>query len=168
MIEHEEQLGNWIGRTVEQVLQHRDDAGQLREELNQEGWIIALTALKTFEDGRGASLQSWIITHLKRDLVRWIEHNCTTVPQIDFEELLDEDGIDELMDYDEGERVQVQVDMYNLVSKLPERDAIVVEQFYLNDLSEQEIADILGISRSMVQKIRMRAVANLQQLAGYQ
>jgi len=161
-------IQSWIVLTSREVNHNRPD---LHDDLVQEGWAIAMTAYESYEEDRGYALKSWIIQALRRDLVRFLENerkHSMSFQDIRIEDILDEDGYDELTDYEAEGRVQAQVDLWHLVDKLDEREAIVVEMYYLSDCSEQEIGDMLGVSRSMIQKIRNRAVANLQQLAGYQ
>jgi RNA polymerase sigma factor (sigma-70 family) len=137
----------------------------------QEGWCIAMSAFRTYDEDKGYALKSWIIQHLRRDMVRFLENerkHRASFHDILIDDILDEDGYDELTDFEAEGRVQDQVDLHHLLEKLPEREANVVEMFYLGDMSETEIADILGLSRSMVQKVRNSAVAKIQQLAGYQ
>lgn len=161
-------INSWIILTAREVNHGRQD---LRDDLIQEGWVSALVAYDSYEEEKGYSLKSWIIQALRRDMVRFLENerkHSMSSQDIHIEDILDEDGWDELTDYEVEQKIQSQADIWNLVAKLPEREAIVIEMFYLSDNSEQEIADMLGISRSMIQKIRLRAVANLQQLVGCQ
>lgn len=161
-------IGNWIGRTVD-LINDREDWEDWQDDLIQEGWMIALSAYPSFEPEKG-SLQTWIVMHLRRDLVRWLENerahrdgheNIQDFVEVDFvpDELVD-DSIEQL--------IQDRLDLSNLVDKLSEREGIVVKMIYFEDMSEREVGEELGISRSMVQKIHRRAVAKLQQLAGYQ
>ena len=161
-------IQSWIILTAREVNHNRRD---LHDDLCQEGWCTALIAYDSHDDTKGYTLKSWIIQALRRDMVRYLDNerkHSMSGNDIHLEDILDEDGWDELTDFETEGKVEAQVDIFHLVAKLPERDAIVVEMFYLSDASEQEIGDMLGLSRSMVQKIRKRSVAKLQQLAGYQ
>lgn len=63
-------------------------------------------------------------------------------------------------DYTEFEMRQMLYDV------LPERDAFIVEQTYLNGLRQHEIADMLGIDRSRVSRIHSRSIDYLQDILG--
>lgn len=164
-----EQFSGWIHRTANEVLKGRSnhDRARFYEDLVQEGWVSAYSALRSHTADAGSSLQSWIITSVKRDMVRYLEkEDCGGAQHDDIDELVDVDDVDELIDYEVTERVQARADLSKLVDKLPERDANVVKMYYFQNYSEQDIARRLGVSRSMVSKIRNRAVAKIQQLVG--
>src|SRR5690625_4054224 len=63
-------------------------------------------------------------------------------------------------DYTEFEMRQMLYDV------LPERNAFIVEQTYLNGLRQHEIADMLGIDRSRVSRIHSRSIDYLQDILG--
>ena len=165
----EEQLAGWIARTANEVLKHRlaHDRARHYDDLIQEGWVTAMVAVCSYTPDAGSSLQSWVITALKRDMVRYLEREDQGgIQHDDIDDLVDVDDVDELIDYEVTERIQSRVDLSKLVDKLPERDANVVEMYYFQNYSEQDIARRLGVSRSMVSKIRNRAVAKIQQMVG--
>lgn len=157
----ERQIDGWIGKTLFTVAPNADE--QLHNELTQEGWVAALNAYESFNPEGGTSLQNWIITYVKRDMVRFIEneqkHEFGHEPVHDF---LEVDDLDEFMDEEYSERLDEQVDLSRFVAILPERELNVVEKFYFEDRSELDIAIEMGISRSVVRKLRYRALERMR------
>ena len=158
------QINGWIAATERQINHSRPD---LRDDLYQRGWETALKADMTHDSTLGYSYKSWMIQALRRDMKRLLRaERKHGVNHEDIEPLLYQDGISELLDEDTEPRIEAQVDIFALVDKLPERDANVVKLHYIDDLSEHEIGERLGVSRSMVRKIKNRAVQKLKALVG--
>lgn len=161
---HMRQVEAWIRLTERQINHRRKD---LRDDLVQVGWEAALKADQTHDEDLGYSYKSWIIQHLRRDMMRYLKQEMKHMTQHeDIDELKDLDGIEELLDFDEQERMTHKVDVTELVGILPEREAIVVELYYFRDLSETEIGERLGVSRSMIQKIHKRALEKMSEQGG--
>jgi RNA polymerase sigma factor for flagellar operon FliA len=52
------------------------------------------------------------------------------------------------------------------ISRLPEREAMIIRQHYENDVSFARIAELLGLSRGRVSQLHARALATLQKRLG--
>lgn len=164
-----DQIQAWVHRTANEVLKGRSphDRARFYEDLVQLGWVSGLQAALSYVEGKGSTLQSWVITSAKRDMVRYLNSEMESgANHEDITNLLDEDDVDELLDYDLQSLLERKADLSNLVDKLPRRESNVVKLYYYHDMSESEIGTHYGISRSMVRKIKDRAVAKIQQLVG--
>lgn len=165
---HEKLIGRWIKETARRFFIGNEFVMD-REDLEQAGWVSALVAYESWQPDGGTPLQTWIISGLRRDMGRLVEKEKQhQMGNVDIDDLMYEDGIDELTDFEEELRIERLAEVSNLVDILSEREANVVRLYYFEDLSEQEIGDLLSVSRSMVQKIHRRALEKLRERAGYQ
>jgi RNA polymerase sigma factor (sigma-70 family) len=65
---------------------------------------------------------------------------------------------------DEIEKKDVNQLIYDTISKLPERYSAVINMFYLNEMSIEEISEVMGISVSNVKVILHRSRNSLRDL----
>ena len=170
--EEAQQVQGWIERTEREVNHMRP---WMREDLIQCGWETALRAWPKYKTSEGMSVKTWIITHLRRDMVRMLEQEAKHevdeqlsasggVAFADYEsiDILPDDLVDDSFD----ERLCAELDIAKCADILHEREAKCIEMYYNWSLSENQIAAIWGVSRSMVRKVRERAVAKIQQAMG--
>ncbi len=164
----EERLKIWIGRTADTLLQGWDKRtyAQTRDDLVQEGWITALSAVKSHKKDGGSSLQSWVISQVKRDMVRYLRKEQEAgVNHDEIENYMYEDDIDELIDYDAGLRLESETMLHDLLEKLPERERNVIEMHYFDDMSFSQIGALLGVTKQSACDIFYSGVAKLQQMS---
>lgn len=161
----QKKVGMWIGKTADTLLRGWDNKTtvQLREDLIQEGWITALSAIESHKEGEGSSLQSWVISQVKRDMVRFLrKEQVHGANHEDIDNYMYEDDIDEMIDYEGALRLESQTMLHDLLGKLPERERIVVEMHYFDDMSYAEIGARLGMTKQSVCDIFQKSVAKIQ------
>ncbi len=169
-MENEQQIEGWIDDVVGFICHQTPDARDHYEDLKQEGWVSALSAQQSYREGQGSTLKSWIITQLKRDLYRYIERERDALSgrvdydwrEVSWDDMVEANQLHELVDEEAPQRLEDTYDIYLLAHILSERELTVIECYYFQDLSEQEIADRQGVSRSMIQKIHRRALEKMR------
>ena len=147
---NEREIAALIAATERRVNYSRPD---LRDDVRQEGWVSALQALSTYEPSLGYSRRSWIILHARRDMVRYLEREANHGGLDDISELLDQDDIDELIDYDAQLQVEARVDVFNMLSAMPEPERRMVIAHIFDDLSYSEIAERNSLNKQAVYRI---------------
>lgn len=159
-------LEAWIGKTADTLLRNwdRGHAAQLRDDLIQEGWATALMAERSYNPTGGSTKQSWIISQVKRDMVRYLrKEQMHGAEHDDIDELLEDESVEQLIDFEAEQRLSEQYMLHDLVSKLPERERNVAEMYYFDDMSLSEIGQVLGITKQSVHEIVNRFVVKIQQ-----
>jgi RNA polymerase sigma factor (sigma-70 family) len=153
-----EEIQAWIEYAEQSLWYSRDD---IREDLLQEGWLSALQARETWKP-EGYSLKNWIIMHCQRDMVRYLRRNDVYIKIPDnIDILIEETDQTDLMDTDFEQRALSEQQVQHLAANCSEREFNVLFRYYVEGMSEREIAVTENVSRSMIQKIRRRVVQNL-------
>ncbi len=147
--------------------------GFSEEDLQQEGLIGLLVAIRKWDPSRGASLRTyatpWIIDHIQRAIGRDSDSRKVTQPPVDVSlDSQNEDGAslhdtlqgpsatpEEL--YSEAEEKR---GLANAISSLSVQEQEVLG-LRLRDLSQEEVAIATERSRQRCQEIEARAVATL-------
>lgn len=78
-----------------------------------------------------------------------------------------EDGFsleDVLADPDSEERMLEHIALNQAISRLPEREAVVIKLRYFHGLTQQRVAKVLSVSQVQVSRIEKKALAQLREL----
>ena len=141
----EQQLRTWIEEYRTTMLRicivYLSDVSQA-EDAVQETFLKAWKSSDSFEGRNGCSEKTWLISiaiNTCRSMLRtrWFRHIDTSksIENLPFEAIsLPPEDRDLLID----------------ITRLPEKYKSVLLLYYYQDMTQQEIADILGISRSLV------------------
>ena len=73
--------------------------------------------------------------------------------------VLDEDGADKKL-----EAVQLKQTLRSVLGKLPEKELMVIQLYYVEELNIYEIAEILGVTTGRVSQIKKSAIGKLRDL----
>lgn len=159
---HEKLITGWIYETARRLHTGNEYVVE-RDDLVQQGWVTALVAYESWEESGGTKLQTWIVSQLRRDMARYVEREKSVRQgHVDIDDFVEVDGVDELIDYDEQVRLEQLTEVSRLAEVLDDRELEVIRLYYFEDLSEQEIGDIQGVSRSMIQKVHQRALKKMR------
>ena len=159
MIHSEDYIDRLTYATEKRVNHSRPDLG---EDLRQVGWESAIRAMSTYEYGRGARLSTWLIMHMRRDMVRYLEAEHKHAGWEDLHEYLDTDDVDELIDYEAQLRLESQTDIHAMLEHLPalEQDACILH--FCDDLSYREIGEHMSLNKQAVYRLVTGAVRFLR------
>jgi RNA polymerase sigma-70 factor (ECF subfamily) len=158
-----EQYKDLVVNTCYGFLQHREDA----EDLAQEVFVEMYESLHAFREE--AKLSTWLYRIAvnkclnqikKRKRQRWLK----SLPAIlggegETLEIADESGADPQADLEQQERVGV---LHQAIDSLAENQKIAFTLSKYEDLSYQEIAEVMGTTIPAVESLLNRAKKNLQ------
>ena len=71
---------------------------------------------------------------------------------------------DVLTDITQEERMLEKIALTQVMEKLPEREAMVINLRYYHDLTQQRVATVLGVSQVQVSRIEKKAIEHLRQM----
>lgn len=135
---------------------HRTADGRETDDLYQETWLRVVRGARGFDAGRRFS--TWlfqIALNLSRDLHR------RTLPEPATSEALEQAAAS----LPAGEARDAALDVHRLLAALPEAQREVVVLRVLNDVSEDEVARIVGVPRGTVKSRLHHGLARLAALA---
>jgi RNA polymerase sigma-70 factor (ECF subfamily) len=141
----------------------------LAEDLSQTIFVKAWQALPRF-DGR-AALSTWLYTIARNTCLTAVEKERRLVPLEDFQEVADDDG-DPLLfgraaaGLETAGQAAAEYDVARLLEQLPEPYRRVVVLFYLEDLSCEEVGELLSMPTGTVKALLHRGRKKLAALAG--
>lgn len=142
---------------IYRYIYYRTGHKQTAEDLTSTVFLKAVAHLKTF-DFQKSSFSTWIYTIARNTL---IDHMRTDKKIFDLEQAFDLASDDNLeAEADEAMRLQA---VRAAVSKLNDVQKEVVIMRAWDELSHQEIGEILGISEANSKMTYSRAVSNLKQ-----
>ena len=128
----------------------------LTQDLIQIGRLAVLQALATYDplnDG-GVAQVTWVYQYVFRDVVRALEdEHKHQNDHDDINDMLDDESVEELIDYDHQDRIQLQVDVFNMLSAMPEPERRMVVAHLFDDLSYTEIAYANSLNKQAVYRI---------------
>ena len=169
----QEQIDNYSAMVLGVMKQvvDKDTADHLWFDIEQQGWVIVLEALGTYDPEQGTKPETWVYRHLKWNLPKWIEremHHETDRHYPDWEEvslddLIEMNEVEQYIDFDAEQHLQNQVDVYALAQGLDEEEVAVIGCLYYEDLSEREAAEKLGVGRKKIRLVRDRALQKMSE-----
>lgn len=136
--------------STKHALCQRDDMGQV-------GWEAALQAASEW-DGRG-TMEGYVLMRAAqrmRDYRRKVAGRAGQRPEIVHAGFWDDDeaGFDD----DPTDAI----DSHLVLERLDIREMILMRDYYLEDWTQKEIADCVGLSRGRISQIIKRAIGKLQ------
>jgi len=146
----------WVERSLEH---NRPD---LKDDLLQVGRLSAIRALSTYDPDRGSSMNTWAARYVRRDMLRYLKKEIGIF--VDIDELIDEDGVDELLDSSIERMMEASAEVERLVSKLTEWEQLVVIEHLFNDKSFQDIAEENNYSKQYVAQTWQKAIKYMRNL----
>lgn len=138
---------------------------ELSEDLRQIGFESGMRALRTFDPTGGTRRRNWIITHLRRDMVRYMEYEAKHAGHIDIDELKDRDDVDELIDYEYQHIIQDKIFLDQLAESMSEEEATALQLSIFEDMTYEQIAERMSLNKQAVYRILTAAVAKIQRLS---
>lgn len=158
-----EQHQDLVVNTCYGFLRNRDDA----DDLAQEVFVEVYRALQTFREE--AKLSTWLYRIAvnkclnqikKKKRRRWIRSLQTAFGgEEEAEEIADESMMNPLADLEQQERAKI---LQQAIAALAENQRIAFTLSKFDDLSYQEIAEVMGTTVSAVESLLNRAKKNLQ------
>jgi RNA polymerase sigma factor (sigma-70 family) len=161
MVEHNRYMEELEGTVlwVERKLKHsRPD---LRDDLLQEGRKAALESLSTHRPEGKCSRRTWAVKYIRRDMLRLLEKEQESF--VDINELLDKDGVEELLDMSTHEYLEASSDVEHMLIWLTDPERLVVINHVFKDESFEKIGERLSFSKQHVNRLWHSAVAKIQQ-----
>ncbi len=159
LLRHKSQLFNYIF----QMVRDRDVA----DDIFQETFIKVITTIKQGRYNDMGKFTAWI-TRIARNLVidSFRSEKSESVVSADNEEydILNRKDLSEETIEDILIDMQIENDIRNLVSQLPEPQQEVLNMRYYKDLSFKEIAEILGVSINTALGRMRYAILNLRRM----
>lgn len=146
----------WVERDLEH---NRPD---LKEDLLQVGRLSAIQALSTYKPERESSLATWVALYARRDMLRYLKKEIGIF--LDIDELVDEDGVDELLDTTIEQVMEQSAEIERLLSKLTEWEQFVVIEHLFNDKSFQVIAEENCYSKQYVAQTWQNSIKYMRNL----
>ena len=134
---------------------------QIAEDLTEEAFLKVWQNLSQYKKGKHP-FSSWVFR---------IAHNliCDYYRKNRSSDEMHENMADPIASRDPAFQVNVkfnQIKLRKAIQKLPEKYQEVIVLKYINDLSNQEIADAIGKSEGAVRTIQFRALQQLRSLLG--
>jgi RNA polymerase sigma-B factor len=155
-----------------------DHRGELLEDLVQVGAVGLIKAVDRFEPERGVRLAAYAAPTIAGEIQRHLRDRTwpLNVPRrlretrrpgefIDASALPDE-AATQSADLDDAERGEDRAVLAPALESLDARRRGIVELRFYEDLSQSEIARILGISQAHVSRLLGEALASLRQMIG--
>lgn len=172
LIEHNLRLVVYIARRFE-------NTGVYIEDLVSIGTIGLIKAVNTFDVTKKIKLATYASRCIENEILMFLRRNGKTKGEVSFDEPLnvDWDGNELLLSDIMGtepdlcsREIEDEVDRSLLrmaLKRLPERDRMIIELRYglRNDgdeMTQKEVADILGISQSYISRLEKRIIGKLR------
>lgn len=172
LIEHNLRLVVYIARRFE-------NTGVNIEDLVSIGTIGLIKAVNTFDMMKKIKLATYASRCIENEILMFLRRNGKTRGDVSFDEPLnvDWDGNELLLSDIMGTEpdlcsrgIEDEVDralLYAALKKLPERDRTIIELRYglfseREEMTQKEVADILGISQSYISRLEKRIIGQLR------
>lgn len=167
-------------RLVVYIAKRFENTGVGIEDLISIGTIGLMKAINTFNTDKNIKLATYASRCIENEILMYIRKNSKSKNDISLDEPLnvDWDGnellLSDILGTDENEvhkgieREEEKNILRAAVKKLKKRDRIIVElRFGLTDdkakeLTQKEVADLLGISQSYISRLEKRIIASLK------
>lgn len=127
----------------------------LREDVEQEAFISGAHALTTWKRDKGYSKKSWVLQHMRRDVVRFLESENLHVGDqfVEISGIIDSDHYEELIDLRAGLRIQNQSDLHKVLDSLPDEQKDIAVMYFFEDISYKDIAERKSLTKQAVYRI---------------
>jgi len=139
------------------IVKSHEDA----EEVAQDSFLKAYEKLNTFKGN--AKFSTWLYTIVYRNSISKIRKKKVTTSDIDDYVIDNHSEGDEFPQIEAMKNEEQQKYVREAIDKLPEKDALLITLFYMNDNSIEEIEEITGLSQSNVKVKLFRARKKLNQ-----
>lgn len=152
-------------RAVHTIVGKINKNPNMQDDLIQIGRMAVLQGLNSYDPTAGKmSKYSWCCQYVVRDVCRAIERESKHhEDHMDIDELLDLDDVDELTDYDHQNEIQLRIDVFNMLSALPEPERRMVIAHIFDDLSYTEIAYANSLNKQAVYRIVTAGIGILRE-----
>ncbi len=140
------------------IVKSHEDA----EEVAQDSFLKAYEKLNTFKGN--AKFSTWLYTIVYRNAITKIRKKKITTSDIDDYVIDNHSEGDDFPQLEAMKNKEQQKYVRQAIEKLPEKDALLITLFYMNDNSVEEIEQITGLSQSniKVKLFRARKKLNLE------
>jgi len=140
------------------IVKSHEDA----EEVAQDSFLKAYEKLNTFKGN--AKFSTWLYTIVYRNAITKIRKKKVTTTDIDNYVIDNHSEGDDFPQLEALKNEEQQKYVRQAIEKLPEKDALLITLFYMNDNSIEEIEQITGLSQSniKVKLFRARKKLNLE------
>lgn len=143
------------------IVKSHEDA----EEVAQDSFLKAYEKLNTFKGN--AKFSTWLYTIVYRNSITKIRKKKVATSDIDDYVIDNHSEGDDFPQIEAMKNEEQQKYVREAIDKLPEKDAVLITLFYMNDNSVEEIEQITGLSESNVKVKLFRARKKLnQELSG--
>jgi len=139
------------------IVKSHEDA----EEVAQDSFLKAYEKLNTFKGN--AKFSTWLYTIVYRNSISKIRKKKVTTSDIDDYVIDNHSEGDEFPQIEAMKNEEQQKYVREAIDKLPEKDALLITLFYMNDNSIEEIEEITGLSQSNVKVKLFRARKKMNQ-----
>jgi len=139
------------------IVKSHEDA----EEVAQDSFLKAFEKLNTFKGN--AKFSTWLYTIVYRNSITKIRKKKVDTSGIDDYVIDNHSEGDDFPQIEAMKNEEQQKYVKEAVNKLPEKDALLITLFYMNDNSVEEIEEITGLSQSNVKVKLFRARKKLNQ-----
>lgn len=139
------------------IVKSHEDA----EEVAQDSFLKAFEKLNTFKGN--AKFSTWLYTIVYRNSITKIRKKKVDTSGIDDYVIDNHSEGDDFPQIEAMKNEEQQKYVKEAVNKLPEKDALLITLFYMNDNSIEEIEEITGLSQSNVKVKLFRARKKLNQ-----
>ncbi|MBM7624666.1 RNA polymerase sporulation sigma factor SigK [Sporohalobacter salinus] len=167
-------------RLVAHIVKKYENAKVDKEDLISIGSIGLIKAIETYDPSKKVKLATYASRCIENEILMHLRQNKKTNREVKLHDpissdkegnkmtLMDVYKIDEETVLDKVEMALAEERLYNKIEGLSERERKVVEMRYglnnLEELTQREIANRLGISRSYVSRIEKKALQKLNRL----
>ncbi len=157
-------------RGVMRKLKPDYDFDYIRDDVEQQGWVIVMEQLEKFDPEYGGKVENWVYRQLMlrlRDYVRDTLEGDAAKADIDWQvtdwdDLAQSEAFSVIVDEEAPERMEQEHDIEYLTQDLDGREAEVIYLTYYEDLSERDIADRMGVGRKAVRYAKQTAMEKMQ------
>ena len=171
LIEHNLRLVVYISKRFE-------NTGVGIEELVSIGTLGLIKAISTFNTDKNIKLATYASRCIENEILMFIRKNSSKKREVSIDEPLsvdwdgnelllsdvlgsDNDSVYKRMEEDEERRI-----LREAVARLPERERVIIEMRYGlvsgNELTQKEVADLLGISQSYISRLEKKIMRELR------
>ncbi|MDN3642002.1 sigma-70 family RNA polymerase sigma factor [Lutimonas halocynthiae] len=139
------------------IVKSHEDA----EEVAQDSFLKAYEKLNTFKGN--AKFSTWLYTIVYRNSITKIRKKKVDTSDIDDYVIDNHSEGDEFPQIEAMKNEEQQKYVREAIDKLPEKDALLITLFYMNDSSIEEIEQITGLTQSNIKVKLFRARKKLNQ-----
>lgn len=165
-------------RLVVYIARRFDNTGICADDLISIGTIGLIKAVNTFKAEKNIKLATYASRCIENEILMFLRKNSNNKIVVSFDEPLNVDGDgNELLLGDilgsDGDSVDKQIEdevdyqlLHQAMERLNEREKQIVEMRYgmggYNELTQKEVADMLGISQSYISRLEKKIIARLK------